>query len=484
MPSQCQVGQMFFNTSAAGGANIFACSSQNTWSVVGNSYTLPQATATILGGVIVPGASGLSVSGGGALSVIWGSAPNTAAQGNDSRITGALQAVNNLSDLSNPTTAVQNLRLTGTNPLLISAPTAGNAGTATRLAATPTACTSGQYATGINASGNASCAQIQYSQISGTPSSYNLPAATNSTLGGVMIGSGLTVSSGMLSANVGTGPGTLAAGNDLRLAGAVQAVNNLSDLSNPTTALQNLKLTGTNPLLISAPTAGNAGTATRLAATPTACTSGQYATGINASGNASCAQIQYSQINGTPSSYNLPAATNSTLGGVMIGSGLAVSSGMLSANVGTGPGTLAAGNDVRLAGALQAFNNLSELSNPTTALQNLKLTGTNPATIASSTTGNANTANSLHGSGALQILGGTGSPPALDPGQTGCWYSSLDSAFRCADTASHQWAMIDNVTPSSSSAPCTPPEAAYDGTYIYVCTAINTWKRTPALSTF
>jgi hypothetical protein len=47
--------------------------------------------------------------------------------------------------------------------------TSGNAATATALAATPAACGSNQYATGIAASGNASCAQVGYSQVSGTP---------------------------------------------------------------------------------------------------------------------------------------------------------------------------------------------------------------------------------------------------------------------------------------------------------------------------
>lgn len=46
---------------------------------------------------------------------------------------------------------------------------------------------------------------------------------------------------------------------------------------------------------------GNAGTATALAANPTDCGEGQYAQSIDASGNLTCAQIGYAQINGTPS---------------------------------------------------------------------------------------------------------------------------------------------------------------------------------------
>jgi hypothetical protein len=429
LPSTCQVGQLFFHTAAPIGANIFSCASPNTWAGVGSgyTYTLPPASATTLGGVTVPNNSGLNMASNG-LSVVYGTAPNTAAQGNDSRITGAVQATNNLSDLPNVTTALQNLKLAGASPLSISAPTTGNAATATRLAASPTVCAAGQYATGVTSSGNANCAQVQYSEVSGAPGAYSLPAATATTLGGVIAGSGLAVSAGTLSANVGTSAGTVAAGNDSRITAALQASNNLSDVSNVTTALQNLKLTGVSPIAISAATTGNAATATRLAATPTGCVSGQYAIAVGTSGNATCAQVQYSQVSGTPSAYSLPVATTTTLGGVIAGSGLAVSSGTLSANVGTVAGTVAAGNDSRIAGAVQTSNNLSDISNKTTALQNLKLTGTSPVTIASDTTGNAASASTLQGTGALRIVGGINAAMLVQSCGTSPTIAGSDSA--------------------------------------------------------
>lgn len=444
LPSTCQVGQLFFNTAAPVGANVFACASPNAWTPVGsgNSYSLPQATSSTLGGVTVPSLSGLNITADGALSVLYGSGPNTAAEGNDTRITGALQSVNNLSDVGNVATALQNLQLTGATPLTISASTTGNAATATKLAVTPAACASGQYATAVAVSGNAMCSQVQYSQIGGTPAPYSLPAATATSLGGVIVGSGLSVSSGTVSANIGTTAGTIAAGNDARITGALQIVNNLSDVANVSTALQNLKLTGSSPSTISAPTTGNAATATKLAATPATCASGQYATGIAASGNAACAQVQYTQLSGTPAPYSLPAATSSVLGGVMVGSGLAVSSGTLSANTGTVSGTVAAGNDTRITGALQSGNNLSDVANVATALQNLKLAGSNPVTIASATTGNAATATSLQGTGALQILGGTGSAPAVTSGQLGMWFDSTDSNLHLVDPSNNKSTLI------------------------------------------
>ncbi|MGI8961578.1 MAG: hypothetical protein ACR2IV_17810, partial [Bryobacteraceae bacterium] len=55
LPSTCQVGQLFFNTAAPIGANIYSCASPNTWAGVGSGYAnaLAPATATTLGGVTV-----------------------------------------------------------------------------------------------------------------------------------------------------------------------------------------------------------------------------------------------------------------------------------------------------------------------------------------------------------------------------------------------------------------------------------------------
>lgn len=47
-------------------------------------------------------------------------------------------------------------------------------------------------------------------------------------------------------------------------------------------------------------TTGNAATSTALAATPAQCSSGQYATGVTALGACNSAQVQYSQLGGTP----------------------------------------------------------------------------------------------------------------------------------------------------------------------------------------
>ncbi|MGI9072221.1 MAG: glycosyl hydrolase family 28-related protein [Bryobacteraceae bacterium] len=272
--------------------------SPNTWTGVGSgyAYTLPQATSTTLGGVTIPSNSGLNISLS-ALSVIYGTGTNTAARGNDSRITGALQAANNLSDVSNSTTALQNLHLTGASPMSISASTTGNAATATRLAAAPASCVSGQYARGISADGTPAC---------GTPSGSNafsaLTSGTNTTLNGI-ISSGASLST--------TGSGSIAATTAAALASTPNAcpqgqyaigisANGTPTCGTPAGSSAFSALTsGTNTTLngiigsgagLSTTGSGSiaATTAAALAATPSACPQGQYATGISANGTPIC----------------------------------------------------------------------------------------------------------------------------------------------------------------------------------------------------
>src|SRR5574337_1325285 len=77
----------------------------------GGGTSAPTATATVLGLVKPDGTTIANTAG--AISVAYGTSANTAAQGNDSRITGAAQKASNLSDLANTTTARTNLGLGG-----------------------------------------------------------------------------------------------------------------------------------------------------------------------------------------------------------------------------------------------------------------------------------------------------------------------------------------------------------------------------------
>jgi hypothetical protein len=237
--------------------------------------------------------------------------------------------------------------------------TSGNAATATALAATPAACGSNQYATGIAASGNASCAQVGYSQVSGTPTIYyqtvqsnataqtqraNLNYSTNFSLTDSSANNRTTVDlASTISANTSGNAATATTATNMS-GGAVgsvpyqSAANTSTFLSGNTAATDQVLVShGTGsaaqaPTLSNAPalsaanmtsfptlnqsTTGNAATATALAATPTACGSNQYATGVAASGNASCAQVGYSQVSGTPTGGGIieNAGDNSAIG--------------------------------------------------------------------------------------------------------------------------------------------------------------------------
>ncbi len=149
---------------------------------------------------------------------------------------------------------------------------------------------------------------------------YALPPAGSNTLGGVSIpnNSGLTLSSnGILSVNIGTGAGTVAAGNDARIVNALQpgslipagnvtglARSATTDATNASNISAGTLSTALFPTTISSNTTGNAATATAFAATPVGCSASQYMTGISARGAAICAQVGYSQVSATPALYN------------------------------------------------------------------------------------------------------------------------------------------------------------------------------------
>lgn len=119
---------------------------------------------------------------------------------------------------------------------------------ATALAANPTDCSANQYATTIDASGNLACAQVAYSQVSGTPALAAIATSGSASdlITGTVPAARLSLTSAelrtALSDETGTGLAVFQ-GGDLGAAVAVTAAANDNDTSVATTAYVQTELT-------------------------------------------------------------------------------------------------------------------------------------------------------------------------------------------------------------------------------------------------
>lgn len=189
---------------------------------------------------------------------------------------------------ANPSGGIETFEITGSSysgnaATATTATTATTASTATALASTPSQCTGTQFAQGIAANGNANCA---------TPSGSggtSLTVATNGTN---------NVSQALLNLSTST----------------INAVGLSVTPHNTSGGIETFELSGTSYSgnAATATTASTASTATALASTPTQCSPNNWSTGIAANGNANCSQPAFSNLSGTASAAQIPAALPST----------------------------------------------------------------------------------------------------------------------------------------------------------------------------
>jgi hypothetical protein len=181
----------------------------------------------------------------------------------------------------------------------------------------------------------------------GTLPIARLPAATTTTLGAVSIGSGLSVSSGAVSANVQSVAGktgaVLLTASDVGLG----SVDNTADASKPVSSAQALANTAVQNYSVQR--ANHTGTQTVSTINDFATESAKYGPVASVAGKTGTVLLAAGDVTGlaavatsgsasdlstgTLASARLPLATTSTLGAVSVGTGLSVTAGAVSANV-------------------------------------------------------------------------------------------------------------------------------------------------------
>lgn len=322
----------------------------------------PLATTTTAGDVIV--GTDLTVTAG----VIGVDATKFDAAGAAATATAsALQKANNLSDLQNAAAARANL---GLSTLAATGAWADIVGKPTFAAVA----TSGSYTDLINTP-TIPTKTSQLTNDSGFLTSATLPAATASTLGAVEVGAYLSVTSGgLLSVNVGSTANTVAAGNDPRITGALQstalgAANGIAELDGSAQLLASEVPTIPVAKISGLGTAAFQNTSYFVLTSQLGAALGAAQLDLNGhiQLNELPNDIPYSDIVGGPTQYVLPAATGSTLGGVIVGTGLSANgSGVLSVQFGSGANQALNGSLLGAPNGIAQLNSSGDI--PTTEL--------------------------------------------------------------------------------------------------------------------
>lgn len=439
LPSSCQVGQLFFNSSAAAGANIFACTQPNAWTVMG-ANTLQPAGASTLGGVMVSTNSGLTLGNNGALSANIGTLAGTVAAGNDSRIVNALQPTSSV-PASNVTGLARSATTDATNASNITSGTLSpsvlpNPSSSTLGGIKSFTAPSHQWINSVSTGGLPASTQPGFSDLTGSLSGTQLPALTGDTTSAA--GSAVTTTARLNGVTYAASP----------------AVNTVP------------VVTGTNAATYEqVPNAALANSSVTLSGT---------ANQIQVSGGGTLS------LGGT-ATLSLPNSV--ALGVAGSSSGSLVLSGATSGATSIRPSAAAGNWSITLppsSGSAGQFLQTDGTGNTSWASASGAITGlaTNALPRATSSTALGNSSISDNGT-TVSIT----EPMAISSGATNAIGIGTTTPAAALDINSNSLIIEIAQTPASSSAACTTGTLAWDANYLYVCVASNSWRRS-ALATF
>jgi len=372
-----------YTLDVSGNINFTGTLTQNGSTYTG-SYTLPTASSSTLGGIKI--GNNLSINGSGVVSATdtnttysvgdGGLTQNNFTNTLKSKLDGIATSANNYSLPAATSSSLGGIKV-GTNLSI-------DSGTGV-LSATDTNTTYSVGDGGLTQNNFTNTLKSKLDGIATSANNYTLPTAASDTLGGIKVGTNLSISSGVLSATdtnttYSVGDGGLTQNNftntlKTKLDGIATSANNYTLPTAASDTLGGIKV-GTN-LSISSGV---------LSATDTNTTYSVGDGGLTQNNFTNTLKTKLDGIATSANNYTLPTAASDTLGGIKVGTNLSISSGVLSATdtnttYSVGDGGLTQNNftntlKTKLDGIATSANNYSLPTSSTSTLGGVKV-GTN-----------------------------------------------------------------------------------------------------------
>ena len=365
-----------YTLDVSGNINFTGTLTQNGSTYTG-SYTLPTASSSTLGGIKI--GNNLSINGSGVLSATdtnttysvgdGGLTQNNFTNTLKTKLDGIASSANNYSLPAATSSSLGGIKV-GTNLSI-------DSGTGV-LSATDTNTTYSVGDGGLTQNNFTNALKTKLDGIATSANNYTLPTAASDTLGGVKVGTNLSISSGVLSATdtnttYSVGDGGLTQNNftntlKSKLDGIATSANNYTLPTAASDTLGGIKV-GTN-LSISSGV---------LSATDTNTTYSVGDGGLTQNNFTNALKTKLDSLS------TLPTAASDTLGGIKVGTNLSISSGVLSATdtnttYSVGDGGLTQNNftdtlKTKLDGIATSANNYSLPTSSTSTLGGVKVDG-------------------------------------------------------------------------------------------------------------